>query len=128
MMEERNPDGFTTVVDEALENAVDVIHKLINGNQYYAGTYDRIGFDPESFHLQKETDATVHVIGELRYVYQTHTVGTPKPDIDSLWREDKVMFFDLVLDTESGQWMVSNWGPSAEEMSGAIPVEMEILQ
>lgn len=128
MLGERNADGFETLTGEALENAVDNVEKLIRGNQAYAGTYDSVAFDPESFRLNKTDNPTVHMIGEMTYVYQTYTIGTPEIDVADLWRDDVVMSFDIVLDKDSGDWLISDWGRTDERMSDAEPVVVEIIK
>lgn len=129
MLNERNAEDFSTVTGPALEAAVDNVDKLIRGNQYYAGTYDRIAFDLESFTLERSgNEAEVHVLGLMTYVYQTYTVGTPQPNIDNLWRDDVVMSFDLILDQDTGQWLVSDWGRTGESMTGGATQTVDIIQ
>lgn len=129
MLHEKNADGFTTLVDPALEKAKDNVAKLIAGNQNYAGTYDRVAFDPESFTFRKQGDqATIRVLGLTTYVYQTYTIGTPEIDIDTLWRDDAVMAYELVLDEDTSEWMIADWGRTEDTLSDAVPVTVEIIE
>ena len=55
MLHEKNADGFTTLVDPALEKAKDNEAKPIAGNQNYAGNSDRVALIRE-FHVPKQGD------------------------------------------------------------------------
>lgn len=118
MLTQKKTDGFTTMVDPALAAAVDNVQKIINSNQNYAGAYDRIEIDPDSFRLEKkESEASVHVLGHLTYVYQTYDDHKPPLNVDDLYRDNAIVAIDLVLDPASGQWMVKDWGKTSEALS-----------
>lgn len=126
-MRERNADGFTVVIGNALDTAKHVINRLYEGNQYYAGTYDWVRFDPATFTLNQDAEPMrVTVDGLMRYVYQTYNVDADPIDVDGLWREEVVMSFSLVFDETSGQWMVDDWGRTDASISDENLVQIEI--
>ncbi len=126
-MEERNRDGFTAVTGDALDHAVHVINRLYEGNQYYAGSYDWVKFDPSSFTLNLDGDAPkVSVNGIVRYVYQTYDTDAEPIDVDSLWRDEVPMSFDLVFDESQSQWMIEQWGRTETSINQDNLVEIII--
>ncbi len=126
MLTEKRMD-FTTMVDPALADAKDNVQKLIDGNQNYAGAYDRVEFDPDSFRLEKnDTNATVRVVGVLTYVYQTSDVDKPLLDVDALYRDTANIAFDVVMDEATGQWMIKDWGRTDDSLSGTPRTVVEL--
>ena len=61
-------------------------------------------------------------------MYQTYTIGTPEIDIDTLWRDDAVMAYELVLDEDTSEWMIADWGRTEDTLSDAVPVTVEIIE
>lgn len=127
MLHALDPDGFTTLAEPALSEAQATIRKLKNANQLYAGAYDSISLDPESLELEKtDNGATARILGVLKYVYQTQDADKPPIDIDGLYRTETHVAIELVLDMESGQWLIRRWGSTEESLSDAPRSVLEI--